>query len=183
FREITKAVEFPATGGRTVKSYRKLAVLLVGLCALLVAACAGSSSVSGNTGGIGTASTTRPTAAATAAATAKPKPTSVPHFTAQYCQQLMSLDEMNNLMKPPAPATTIVPTNGESGGACNYEVSKTNIPLVIYFFAWNGPVPIPQAEIVEAIAQLAGLPGMTVNTSTQVSGIAQQAEYLETTGT
>ncbi|HEV8190724.1 MAG TPA: hypothetical protein VGP82_04465 [Ktedonobacterales bacterium] len=161
-----------------MKSYRKLAVLLIGLCAaLLVAACAGSSSGSGGTGGNGT-STTQPTAT-----TAKPKPTGVPHFTVQYCQQLMSLDEMNNLMKPPASATTIVPTNGDTGGACNYEVSKTNIPLVIYFFEWKGPVPIPEDAITDAIAQLAGVPGMTVNTFTEVSGIAQQAAYLETTGT
>jgi hypothetical protein len=163
-----------------MKSYRKLAVLVVGLCAaLLVAACAGPSSGSGNTGGNGTPSATQPTAAATA----KPKPTAVPHFTVEYCQQLMSLDEMNNLLKPPASAATIVPTNGDGGGACNYEVSKTNIPLVIYFFEWKGPVPIPEDKIVEAIAQLAGVPGMKVDKFTEVSGIAQQAAYLETTGT
>src|SRR5262249_43723659 len=142
------------------------------------------SSVSGNTSGTGTSSPTQPTATSkpTAAATAKPKPTAVPHFTVAYCQQLMSLNEMNNLFKPPAPAATIVPTNGVSGGACNYEVSKTNIPLIIYFFAWKGPVPIPQDKIVEAIALLASQPGMTVNKSTKVSGIGLQAEYLEATG-
>lgn len=161
-----------------MKSYRKLAVVGIGLCAvLLMAACSGTSTGSGNTG-------TPATTAATATATAKPKPkpTAVPHFTVAYCNQLMTLDEMNTLMTPPASAATIVPTNGDSGGACNYEATKTNIPLIIYFFAWNGPVPIPEDDIVKAIAQLASLPGMTVNTSTAISGIGQQAEYVEATG-
>src|SRR5215475_7772889 len=98
-------------------SYRKLVVLSVGLCAaLLVTACGGSSSGSGNTGA--------PTATSAATATTKPKPSSIPHFTVDSCQQLMSLSEMNALFKPPAPAATIVPTNGDTGGACNYEASK-----------------------------------------------------------
>jgi hypothetical protein len=158
-----------------MKSYRKLAVLVVGLCvSLLVAACGGSSSGSGNTG--------TPAATNAATATAKPKPTAVPHFTLEYCQQLMSLDEMNTIFKPPAPATTIVPTNGDGGGACNYEVSKANIPLVIYFFEWKGPVPVPQSDIEAALAQSTGA-NLTINVATPVTGIGAQAEYVEATGT
>src|SRR4051794_14367331 len=110
-----------------MKSFRKFTVLVVGLCAaMLVAACAGSSTGTGNTG------TPAATSAPTVKATAKPKPTAVPHLTLAYCQRLMSLSEMNTIFQPPAPAATIVPTNGDTGGACNYAVSKSNIPLIIY---------------------------------------------------
>jgi hypothetical protein len=157
-----------------MKSYPKLAILVVGLCAtLLLAACGGSSGGSGNTGG--TTSTNQPTA------TVKPKPTAIPHFTVESCQQLMSLDEMNTLFQPPAKATTIVPTNGDTGGACNYEVAKANIPLIIYFLEWKGPSPIPQSDIDAALSQSAGT-DLTINVATPVSGIGVQAEYLEATG-
>ncbi len=157
-----------------MKSYRKLAVLVVGLCAaLLMAACGGSSSGSGNTGA--------PTATSAATATAKPKPTAVPHPTLAYCQQLMSLSEMNTLFQPPAPAATIVPTNGDTGGACNYEVSKSNIPLIIFFLEWKGPTPISQSDIAGALAQASGA-NLTINAATPVTGIGQQAEYLDATG-
>src|SRR5262249_34833844 len=119
--------------------------------------------------------------ATAAPATPKPKPTGVPHFTAEYCQQLMSLDEMKTIFNPPAPATTIVPTNGDAGGACNYEVSKSNNPLIIYFLACNRPEPIPQSDIQAALAQAAGA-NLTITTATPVTGIADQAEYLEATG-
>ncbi len=154
---------------------RALAVLAMSLTLVaLLAACGGSSSGSGNSG-------TPAANATTAPSTPKPKPTGVPHFTAEYCQQLMSLDEMKTIFNPPAPATTIVPTNGDTGGACNYEVSKTNIPLVIYFLAWNGPDPIPQSDIQAALSQAAGA-NLTINNATPVTGIADQAEYLEATG-
>jgi hypothetical protein len=109
----------------------------------------------------------------------------------------MSLDEMNTIFQPPAPAKTIVPTNGDTGGACNYEVSKGNIPLVIYFLVWNGPDPIPQSDIDAALSQAVGT-HLTINTATPVTGntatpvtgntatpvtsIGDQAEYLDATG-
>jgi hypothetical protein len=158
-----------------MKPYHKLTVLVTGLCAaLLLAACGASSSGSGNSA--------TPAATTAATATAKPKPTAIPHFTVESCQQLMSLDEMNTLFKPPAPATTIVPTNGDTGGACNYEVTKGNIPLIIYFFEWKGPNPIPQSDIDAALSQAAGT-DLTINVATPVTGIGAQAEYLEATGT
>src|SRR5262245_47945387 len=95
FDGIKKAVEHPTRGGHRMKSYRTPAVLVAGLClTVLMAACAGSSAGSGNTGGNGGSPTTQPTATVTV----KAKPTAVPHFTAEYCQQLMSLNEMNTLL-------------------------------------------------------------------------------------
>lgn len=160
-----------------MKSYRTLAVLFVGLCAILLVACSESSSGSGNTGTPAATSA----ATATAIATAKPKLTVVPHLTLEYCQHLMSLSEMNTLFQPPAPAATIVPTNGDTGGACNYVVSKTNIPLIIFFIEWKGPTPIPQSDIDATLAKAAGT-NLTINSATPVTGIGQQAEYLDATG-
>jgi hypothetical protein len=105
----------------------------------------------------------------------------MPHFTVDSSNQLMSLDEMKSIFNPPAPATTIVPTNGDTGGACNYKASKTNTPLIIYFFAWNGPDPIPQSDIDATLSQAVGA-HLTINTATPVTGIADQAEYLDATG-
>ncbi len=88
---------------------------------------------------------------------------------------------MNTLFKPPASASTIVPTNGDTGGACNYEVAKTNIPLIIYFLEWKGPNPIPQSDIEAALAQATGT-DLTFTVTTPVTGIGDQAEYVEATG-
>jgi hypothetical protein len=157
-----------------MKRLRMLFVFTISLCIVaLLAACGGSSTGSGNDNGTPSATT-----AATSPTT---KPKSMPHFTVDSCNQLMSLDEMKSIFNPPAPATTIVPTNGDTGGACNYEASKKNIPLIIYFLAWNGPDPIPQSDIQAALSQAAGA-NLTINNATPVSGIADQAEYLDATG-
>jgi len=159
-----------------MKRIRILLVVTMSLCVVaLLAACGGSSTGSGDTG------TPAATTAAGTTPTAKPKPTSIPHFTVDSCNQLMSLDEVKSIFNPPAAPTTIVPTNGDTGGACNYKVSKTNTPLIIYFFTWNGPDPIPESDIIAALSQSAGA-NLTINTATPVSGIADQAEYLDATG-
>lgn len=170
-----------------MKTTRKLAVLVVGLCVtLFVTACAGTSSGSGaglgNTGGAPSATSTN-TPAPTATATPKPKPTAVPHMTEVYCQHLMSVAEANALMHPTTPATKIVATSSNDGGACNYEASPANFPLIIYFFKWTGPVPIPQNDIATALAQAAGASNIKVSTFTMVSGIGAQAAYVEATAT
>ena len=141
---------------------------------LAVTACGSGTGTTGGSTGNGT-----PTVAA--AATAKPKPTAVPRLDLAYCQQLMSLNEMNSLFKPPAPATTIVPTNGDTGGACNYEVAKANIPLIIFFLEWKGPDPIPQSDIDAELTKAIGTE-ITITVATPVTGIGHQAEYVEATG-
>lgn len=164
-----------------MKSYRKHAVLVMGLCAaLFVAACAAPSSGTGS-GNTSTPAVTAPTATATA--TPKPKPSSVPAITEAYCQQLMTVAEANQLMKPTTPATTLIATHSEDGGACNYQASPANFPLIIYFFKWTGPVPIPQKDIAAALAQAASASDIKVSTFTMVDGIGVQAAYLEATAT
>lgn len=156
--------------------HRALAgLLLVGL--LVLAACSGAST--GGTGN-GTPTTTAPTATATP----KPKPAAVPPITEAYCQQLMTVAEANQIMEPTTPATQIVAdNNAPEGGSCNYEASKANFPLIIYFLEWKGPVPIPESDIAAALAQATGASGVTVNTFTTVSGIGAQAAYLDATAT
>ncbi len=169
-----------------MKSYRKLAVLVVGLCAALsLAACAETSAASGNTGNTGNTGTpVAKLAAATATPKpAKPKPTGVPHITEAYCQQLMTVSEANSLMQPTTPATTIVATSSDNGGACNYQASPANFPLIIYFFQWTGPVPIPQNDIAAALAQATGASNIKVGTFKTVNGIGVQAAYMEATAT
>src|SRR5215467_9005183 len=107
-----------------MKRLRMLIVFTISLCVVALLAACGESST--GSGGDGTPSATT----AASSPTAKPKPTSIPHFTVDSCNQLMSLDEMKSIFNPPAAPTTIVPTNGDTGGACNYEVSKTNTPLI-----------------------------------------------------
>ena len=166
-----------------MKRYRTITSLLVALTLLAtLAACATQSTSNGGNGGNGGNNSGTPQATpASATATAKPKPTGVPTFTVALCSQLMSVDEANNLLQPNPPIVAIVPTNGDDGGACNYAVSKSVIPLIIYFLNWNGPVPVPQSDIEAALSQAAGN-HITVNTLTPVTGIGDQAEYVEATG-
>lgn len=160
---------------RSSRSSRITVILTLGLCmSLLLGACGTPS-----TGNQGTPqASAQPT---TAQPTPKPKPTGVPTFTVKLCSQLMSVDEANSMIQPKTPATTIVPTNGDNGGACNYEASKTNIPLIIYFFDWTGPTPpIPQSDIDAVLSQAAGT-DITIGKAVPVTGVGDQAEYVEAT--
>jgi hypothetical protein len=143
----------------------------IGLSLLALLAACGSSS------GVGPTGTATPNQAA-ATATTKPKPTGVPTLTLATCQGYMSLSEANSIILPPTPATTIVPTNGDTGGACNYEYGEHKLDLVIFFIAYSGPVPIPESYLQEEVNRLAGEPGVTIDSSTLVSGIGDEAAYL-----
>jgi hypothetical protein len=157
-------------------------LLLVGVLAL--AACStGGNGGGGGGGGNGNGPGGNGAAGSpTAAATAKPKPTGAPTLTLELCTHLMSLAEANTLIQPKTSVSTIVPTNGDNGGACNYEASKSNIPLIIYFFDWTGPnPPIPQSDIDAILSEAAGT-DITITKAIPVTGVGDQAEYVEVTG-
>ena len=53
--------------------------------------------------------------------------------------------------------TTVVADNTDTGGSCSYKASLTDIPLTIYFAAWNGPTPVSQSDIESALAKAADI--------------------------
>lgn len=160
------------------RSQSRIILALLTCACLFVAACSsgGTSTASGTPqSGDATATTAQPTA--------QPTLTALPPITQALCQQLMTVDEANSIVQPPVPATTLVATHGEDGGACNYMASQTRIPLIIYFFDWKGPVPIPQDDIAAALAQASGSSKITINQATPVDGIGAQAEFVSLTTT
>jgi hypothetical protein len=166
--------QLQATGGRKI---------VVGLLLVSVLAVAACSSGGGNTsnGGSSTANNAGPAATATA----KPKPT-MPALTADKCAQLFSVAEANAAIPTSTPATSVQLGNpylsgSTNGGACNYKISATSFLLVIWFLPWNGPDPIPQSDIQAALSQAAGN-HITVSNLTMVSGIGDQAAYVEASG-
>jgi len=154
------------------------------ILALLACACISFSLAACSPGGTSTTSGTPPSGDATATTaqpTAQPTLTALPTITQALCQQLMTVDEANTTIQPPVPATSLVATHGDDGGACNYAASQTRIPLIIYFFDWKGPVPIPQADIAAALAEASGASKITINQATPVDGIGVQAEFVSVT--
>ena len=112
-----------------------------------------------------------------------PRSRRVPTITQALCQQLMTVAEANTIVQPPAPATSIVADNSDTGGSCNYVASQTRIPLIIYFLDWKGPVPIPQTDIAAALAEASGASKITINQATPIDGIGVQAEFVSATAT
>jgi len=156
-----------------------LAVLACACLSFSLAAC----SPGGTSAASGTPPSGNPTATTAAQPTAQSTLTALPPITQALCQQLMTVDEANTTVQPPTPATSLVATHGEDGGACNYMASQTRIPLIIYFFDWKGPVPIPQSDIAAAIADSSGSSNITINQMTPVDGIGVQAEFVSLTAT
>jgi hypothetical protein len=156
---------------------RIILALLACLCVFVAACSPGGTSAASGTPASGAATAT------TAQPTAKPTLTALPPITQALCQQLMTVAEANTIVQPPASATSLVATHSEDGGACNYMASSTRIPLIIYFFDWKGPVPIPQADIAAALAESSGSSKITVNQATPVDGIGVQAEFVSITAT
>lgn len=156
------------------------------ILAFLACACLSFSVVACSPGGTSAASGTPASGNATATAaqpTAKATLKALPPITQALCQQLMTVAEANTIVQPPAPATSLVADHSEDGGSCNYLASQTRIPLIIYFFDWKGPVPIPQADIAAALAQSSGSTKITINQATPVDGIGVQAEFVSLTAT
>jgi hypothetical protein len=95
----------------------------------------------------------------------------------------MSLAEANQTMSPPAPATKIAVAFSGDQGACHYEASPSAVILNIFLEAWGGPIPVPEQAIEAELAKVAGDPNVTVNVATPVSGVGDQAEYVDMTST
>lgn len=149
---------------------------------LLLAACGAGTPTSGTSGNTNTTKVATATTAPTA--TPKPKPTSLPQITQALCQSILTVDQANQIIHPPSPATTIVVLTDTNVGTCNYETGSQTPILTIHLQGWTGPNPIPQSDITAEVNQLAsqaGASGVTITTLTAVSGLGDQAEYLAVT--
>lgn len=155
---------------------RRVALAMIAMSLLLLAACGGSAKGAGN--GTPAASATT---AATATATPKPKPSGAPAITTATCQTIMTLDEANKIMSPSSPATTLQASSSGDYGVCNYLTGSNTLVLKIFLETYAGPVPVPQSTLEGLLAQLAQGNGVTINTATNVSGVGDQAAYLEVT--
>ncbi len=150
--------------------------IVVFLAALSLVAC-GSSSTTGQTGGGGPTAT----ANATAQPTAKPAPTAPPQVTQLFCQSVMTVADANQIMNPPAPATTLSVQSDSELGVCSYISSQSPLAVVKVLIdekPYTGPKPVSQATITQLATQLANEPGVTVTTTAPVSGVGDQAEFL-----
>lgn len=171
----------PCSSYRSGYRSRRLAP---GALALVAALAVLSACATNPTGPTGQTSGTPPATATTmptATPTPKPKPTSVPTTSNAFCQGLLSLAEANSVMKPPAPATTILFENDSSNqlNACSWTPGQSIAVLAVYF------APFPAGTSMTAVAQqlLAKAHAPTGGTpaTTPVSGVGDQALYLNTT--
>jgi hypothetical protein len=150
------------------------------LCVSLVMGACASGSAGGTSSGAGGSSSSGSAPTATA-----PGPTAtitLPQITVAYCTKLMPLATANQIIPASAPATTITQGNPNDAlsGACNYVVSSSKVLLVVYFIPYTGPDPIPQGDIQSELSKAAGT-NVTVTALKMVSGIGDQAAYVETT--
>ena len=152
------------------------APVATGLVAALavLSACAVGGSTTTNTG-----QTSTPTATATTlpTPTPKPKPTSVPTTSLAYCQGLLSLAEVNSVMKPAAPATNILFYNDTSdhGSECGWTQGQTIAVFAVEFFPF--PAGASLNSFAQKLAEANAQPGGKIST-TPISGVGDQALYV-----
>ena len=149
----------------------------VALFSLLALAACGGGTSSGSGGP--TTNGNSPTATA-------PGPTAtitLQQITVAYCTHLLPLATANQIIPSSTPATTITQGNPNNAlsGACNYVVSPSQVLLVIYFIPYSGPDPIPQSAIQSELSKAAGT-NLTITTVKMVSGVGDQAAYVEASG-
>ncbi len=152
------------------------AALVVALAVL--SACAVGGSTTTNTA---KSSASSPTSTMTPSATAKPKPTALPTTSVAYCQGLLSLADVNSVMKPAAPATSIQFVNDTSNhlSACSWSPGPTIAVLAVFFIQSTPGVSlnsIAQQQLAKAHSPAGG----NIET-TPVSGVGDQAMYLSAT--
>ena len=148
--------------------------LLIG--ALSLTAC--GAGTGGTSSGGGTSSATATTAPT---ATPKPKPTSPPKITAAYCQSIMTVAQANQIMNPPVPATSIFVQSDSEVGVCRYDPPQAQFAVVKILIdekVYTGPKPVPASTIIQYVSELENAPGATITTTTPVSGVGDQAEFL-----
>ena len=138
------------------------------------------------TGGSTTTNTSKisgPSATSTIApsATAKPKPTTIPTTSVAYCQGLLSLADVNNVMKPTAPATSILFVNDTSNhlSICSW-VPGSGVAVLSTWFIQSTPGVSLKAEAQRQLAKTQGSAGGSVE-SASVSGVGDDALYLSGT--
>lgn len=153
-------------------------LLAILLCVSLVMGACASGGTSSGAGGSSSTSGSAPTATA-------PGPTAtigLQQITVAYCTKLLPLATANQIIPASSPATTITQGNPNNAlsGACNYVVSSSKVLLVIYFIPYTGPDPIPQSDIQTELSKAAGT-NVTVTALKMVSGIGDQAAYVEVT--
>ncbi len=157
---------------RSNLAYRMgIGALLVSLLAL--AACGGGGTSNGASSNGNSPTATAPGPTATIA---------LQQITVAYCSKLLPLATANQIIPASSPATSITQGNPNNAlsGACNYVVSPSKVLLIIYFIPYHGPDPIPQSDIQSLLSQAAGT-NVTVTTVNKVSGIGDQAAYVEAT--
>jgi hypothetical protein len=134
---------------------------------LVLAACGGTTTGSGNG-----------TPGSTPSGTAKPKPSTLPAVTTAYCQSLVTVDEANQIMAPSPSVTTIQADQSGDLGTCLYQDDSGTNDLEISLQVYSGPTPIPQSYILQNLTALSSAPGFKLDANTTVSGVGDQAEFL-----
>jgi hypothetical protein len=156
---------------------RAYGLLAMALCvSLVMGACASGGTSSGAGGSSSSGSAPTATAAGPTATVG------LQQITVAYCTKLLPLATANQIIPASSPATTITQGNPNNAlsGACNYVVSSSKVLLVVYFIPYTGPDPIPQSDIQSELSKAAGT-NVTVTTLNMVSGIGDQAAYVEVT--
>jgi hypothetical protein len=145
--------------------------------ALSLAACAS------NTGGSSTGGSSSNGSLPTATAPGPTATIALQQITVAYCSKILPLAKANQIIPSSTPATSITQGNPNDAlsGACNYKVSPSQILLVVYFIPYSGPDPIPQSDIQSQLSKAAGT-NLTITKVNMVSGIGDQAAYMEATG-
>jgi hypothetical protein len=149
------------------------ATLALVVALAILPACAAGGNTTTNTSNNST-----PSATSTTAPTATPaKSSSLPPVTMAFCQQIMSLTDVNQIMQPGRPATLIKVAPLQGGGLCIYsaDVTLTGLVVEIPLANYTGTKPIPEQQIEAYFKQGLGQPGVTVLNVKPVSGVGDQA--------
>jgi hypothetical protein len=152
---------------------------------LFLAACiiaAGALAACGAATTTGTSGNPPPATATTApTATARAKPTSVPPLTQAFCQGILSVAQVNQIVDPSDPAVTLAVTSPPDIVTCEYQNAQGLNDFIIAFQAYTGPYPVSASQFSAYAAQIVNgftQGGGTVTTNTLVNGVGDHAAFL-----